>query len=82
MSKTARALLTTTGAFTMAAPAPPTRPPSTGPRAGKKAAPFWMPAAAKKQLDYLTIEQDTTQQAFLTEALNDLFTKYGKPPIA
>jgi hypothetical protein len=82
MSKTARALLTTTGAFTTAAPAPTTRPPSTGPRAGKKAAPFWMPAAAKKQLDYLTIEQDTTQQALLTEALNDLFTKYGKPPIA
>ena len=82
MSKPSRPSLTTTGAFTKTAPASMTRPTSTGSRAGKKAAPFWMPAAAKKQLDYLTVEQDTTQQALLTEALNDLFKKYGKPPIA
>jgi Antitoxin-like ribbon-helix-helix len=55
---------------------------STGPRQGKKAAPFWMPEAAKRQLDLLRIEQDTTIQALLTEALNDLFRKYDKPPIA
>jgi hypothetical protein len=58
------------------------RPKSTGPRAGKKAAPFWMPEAAKRQLDLMTVEQDTTIQALLTEALNDLFRKYDKPPIA
>jgi hypothetical protein len=81
VSKPTRPSLTTTGAFTKTAPTT-TRPTSTGSRAGKKAAPFWMPAAAKKQLDYLTIEQETTQQALLTEALNDLFKKYGKPPIA
>lgn len=59
-----------------------TRAKSTGPRAGKKAAPFWMPEAAKRQLDMLRIEEDTTNQALMTEAINDLFRKYGKPPIA
>ncbi len=82
MSKTSRAPLGTTGAFNKAAPDLTTKPASTSSRTGKKAAPFWMPAAAKKQLDYLTIEQDTTLQALLTEALNDLFKKYGKQPIA
>lgn len=55
---------------------------STGPRRGKKAAPFWMPEAAKRQLDLLRLERDTTTQALLTEAVNDLFRKYDKPPIA
>lgn len=82
MSKTTRGSLTTTGAFTSAPAAPNDRPKSTGPRAGKKAAPFWIPAAAKKQLDFLTVEHETTCQALLTEALNELFKKYGKPPIA
>jgi hypothetical protein len=82
MSKAARAPLTTTGAFNKPAPEPASKPASTGSRTGKKAAPFWMPAPAKKQLDYLTIERETTQQALLTEALNDLFRKYGREPIA
>ena len=82
MSKTARGPLTATAAFTKAAVEPAPRPTITGSRAGKKAAPFWMPAAAKKQLAFLTAEQETTQQALLTEALNDLFRKYGKEPIA
>ena len=86
MSKAVRPPLTTTGAFNKSAPEstgePIGKPASTGPRAGKKAAPFWMPAPAKKQLDYLTIERETTQQALLTEALNDLFEKYGKKRIA
>ena len=55
---------------------------STGPRRGKKAAPFWMPEAAKRQLDLLRLEKDTTTQALLTEAVNDLFRKHDKPPIA
>jgi hypothetical protein len=82
MSKTTRAPLTATGVLSKVEPESSTRPTTTGPRAGKKAAPFWMPAAAKKQLDFLTVEQETTQQALLTEALNDLFKKYDKPPIA
>jgi hypothetical protein len=51
-------------------------------RIGKRATIVQMPEAAKKQLAFLAIEKDTTQQALLTEALNMLFNKYGKPPIA
>lgn len=51
-------------------------------RVGKRATLFQLPAAAKKQLAILAIERETTQQALLSEALNDLFNKHGKPPIA
>lgn len=51
-------------------------------RAGKRATLFQLPASAKKQLAMLAIELETTQQALLSEALNDLFQKHGKPPIA
>lgn len=51
-------------------------------RAGRKATLFQIPEAAKKQLAILAIENDTTQQALLTDALNMLFSKHGKPPIA
>jgi len=51
-------------------------------RVGKKQTIFHMPEAAKKQLAILAIETETTQQALLTEALNDLFKKYGKERIA
>ncbi|MDD2466940.1 MAG: hypothetical protein PHI97_23340 [Desulfobulbus sp.] len=51
-------------------------------RVGKKQTIFHMPDAAKKQLAILAIEAEQTQQALLSEALNDLFKKYGKQPIA
>lgn len=51
-------------------------------RVGKRATLFQLPAAAKKQLAILAIELETTQQELLSEALNDLFRKHGKPPIA
>jgi Zn-dependent protease with chaperone function len=51
-------------------------------RTGRKATLFQIPEAAKKQLAILAIENDTTQQALLTDALNMLFSKHGKPPIA
>ena len=51
-------------------------------RVGKKQTIFHMPEAAKKQLAILAIECEQTQQNLLSEALNDLFKKYGKPPIA
>lgn len=38
--------------------------------------------AAKRQLDFMAVQDDTIIQALLTEALNDLFRKRGKPPIA
>lgn len=51
-------------------------------REGKSTTIFQVPEPAKKQLAYLAIDEGTTQQALLIEALNDLFSKYGKPPIA
>jgi len=33
-------------------------------------------------LKQLALEEDTTVQDLLAEALNDLFEKYGKEPIA
>jgi len=51
-------------------------------REGRKATLFQVPETAKKQLAILAIEESATQQALLSEALNDLFTKYGKQPIA
>ena len=44
--------------------------------------PFWTTTAAKRQLRILAAEIDSTQQDLMTEALNDLFAKHGKPPIA
>lgn len=38
--------------------------------------------AAAKQLKIMAAEQDKTGQVLLEEALNDLFRKYGKEPIA
>ncbi len=51
-------------------------------RNGRVAMPFWVPVAARKQLRVMAAELDTTQQELMTLALNDLFKKYGKPPIA
>jgi hypothetical protein len=38
--------------------------------------------AVKKQLRRITVEEDTTIQELLAEALNDLFAKRGMPEIA
>jgi hypothetical protein len=51
-------------------------------RAGRLAMPFWTTATAKKQLRLLAAEEETTQQALLTKALNALFRSRGKPPVA
>ncbi len=48
----------------------------------KKQMIFHMPETAKKQFDHLAIEIGKTKQALMAEAVNDLFVKYGKPPIA
>ena len=63
-------------------PVPSSKAQARPDRAGKKQTIFHMPEAAKKQLAMLAIETDTTQQALLSEALNDLFKKHGKLPIA
>ena len=67
------------------APAPVEGRPSQGKggsRAGKKPCPFWIHATAKRQLDRMVFEMETTAQALITEAINDLFKKYNQPPIA
>ena len=85
MSK-ARATLGETGVF---APATATNPQvveskslARPDRAGRAPLPFWATTAAKKQLRFLAAERDSNQQELMTEALNLLFKKYDKPPIA
>jgi hypothetical protein len=51
-------------------------------RAGKLAILTWQEPAVRKQFQILAVEQEKTQQALLAEAINMLFLKYGKPPIA
>jgi hypothetical protein len=51
-------------------------------RAGKKPLIGYYSPECIKQFKQITLDRDTTQQALLAEALNDLFQKYGKAPIA
>ena len=51
-------------------------------RVGKKTVAAHFDPAVSKQLKQLGLERDTSTQALLREAINDLFAKYGKPPIA
>jgi hypothetical protein len=51
-------------------------------RRGKKVVSGYFDAEVSKQLKILCVENDTSLQALLTEALNDLFIKHGKSPIA
>lgn len=66
----------------MLAAAPTTatyRPPS---RAGQRAITHYAKPEAHKQLRLLCLERDGNVQELMTEALNDLFHKYGKSIIA
>lgn len=67
---------------TPAAPAIQRRNTETKTRDGRKQTIFMMHAEAVKQLDFMALDNNTTRQALLTEAVNDLFLKYKKPPIA
>ena len=51
-------------------------------RAHKSNVTGYFPPEVKKQLRMLAAEHETTIQALLAEAMNDLFAKYGKPEIA
>ena len=57
----------------------PARTPS---RVGKKTIAAHFDPAVSKQLKQIGLEHDATTQMLLREALNDLFVKYGKSPIA
>jgi len=51
-------------------------------RAGKKKVTASLDPAAHKQLRQLGLDRDMTTEALLIEAINDLFKKYAKRPIA
>lgn len=51
-------------------------------RMGKKTIAAHFDPAVSKQLKFLGLERDSSTQDLLREAINDLFTKYGKPSIA
>jgi hypothetical protein len=51
-------------------------------REGKSNVTGYFHPAVKKQLRILAADRDTTIQDLLSEALNDLFAKHGKPEIA
>ncbi len=55
------------------------KPPS---RHGKRAITGYVPSAAFQQFQILRAERGKDVQELVEEALNDLFQKYGKPPIA
>ena len=50
-------------------------------REGKSNVTGYFDPAVKRQLRILAAERDTTIQALLGEALNDLFAKYGRPEV-
>lgn len=56
-----------------------TRPPS---RRDKRAITGYVSPAAFQQFQILRAERGKDVQELVEEALNDLFQKYGKPPIA
>jgi hypothetical protein len=83
MSKRGRATLGGMGVFADLVPAKEEPPVIKRPdREGRVPMPFWTVAAAKRQLRMLAAENDTTQQDLMAEALNLLFQRHGKPPIA
>jgi hypothetical protein len=51
-------------------------------REGKKMIAAPVDPAARQQLKVLAAELDRKAEDLVREALRDLFTKYGKPPIA
>jgi hypothetical protein len=51
-------------------------------RDGKKKVTAPLTPDAHKQLRQLSLDLDRTSEALLTEAINDLFRKYGRKPLA
>lgn len=51
-------------------------------RRGKKMVAAYFDPAVSRQLKQLGLDRDLSNQALIREALNDLFEKHGKAPIA
>ena len=65
-------------------PEPPARRPGASPppsRAGKASITAYFAPAVRRQLRRLAADRDTTLQALLGEAVNDLFAKHGLPEL-
>ena len=69
------------GIFDSAAEATPAHKPEIKNNMRKQTI-FVMNEQAVKQLDFMALDNNTTRQALLIEAVNDLFMKHNKPPIA
>lgn len=70
-----------------AAPIPAIAPPpaekaTTGKKDDRIGQTLRLPPGAHKQLKRLAVDIEKPVHDLLIEAVNDLFTKYGKPPIA
>ena len=67
-------------------PEPPaltqTKTPLPPSREGKKALTVYFDPEVVRQIKMMSAAEDTTIQALIAEALNDLFAKRGKPHIA
>lgn len=64
------------------APASPPAHRAQPSRVGTKPITVHFPQAVRDQIKRLAIDEGTTSQELLGEALNDLFRKYGRPEIA
>jgi len=62
--------------------APPPAAETGAPKRGKHLISGMFAQAAYRQFGVLAAEQGVNKQVLLREALNDLFVKHGKPPIA
>ena len=51
-------------------------------RIGRRQIAGWFPPEVAKQLHMIAVEEDTTLQALMAEAFNEVFSKRAKPPIA
>ena len=69
---------------TMPAEAPAVKPPTAQQpgRAGKKPLIGYYSPECIRQFKQIVLDNSTTQQDLMAEALNDLFQKYGKPSLA
>jgi hypothetical protein len=59
-----------------------TPPPESAPEEAKRGQTLRLSTEAWRQLKLLAIERTTTSHTLLIEAVNALFQKHGKPPIA
>lgn len=70
---------------TSSAPVSPMRdmtPAQQPSRVGKKPLIAYFSPECIRQFKQVALDRGATQQSLLEEAVNDLFQKYGKPPIA